>query len=144
MSTAIPPSDSAMTNVTSDLMLVTRLVPMDARLGLGRKLEGHTIIEGKKMAEEEFDGIVWLADENIQFGEVLSPSLDSLYPPSISILPIDNHQYCVSPPSEGPYLLSHLLSIHQVDHVKASTLDPGLLVFHYLIDWTFVGFILST
>ena len=33
------------------------------------------------------DGITWLADKNIQFGEVPSPSLDSLYPPSISILP---------------------------------------------------------
>jgi len=85
MSTAVPPSDSATTNMAPHLVLVTRLVPVDSGLGLGRQDKRYDkAIDIEAVVD---DGIIWLADEDIQFGEVPSPSLGSLYPPSVSILP---------------------------------------------------------
>jgi len=74
---------------------------MDARLGLEKQDEGHD--EGiNVLVIEEFNGIVWLADEDIQFGEVPSPSLVSLYPPSISIHPSTTADIMFHPHQKTP------------------------------------------
>jgi len=60
MRTAVPPSDSATTNMAPHLVLVTKLIPMDAGLGLGRQDEGHG-----KMIDMRAVVIDGLADEDI-------------------------------------------------------------------------------
>jgi len=85
MSTTITPSDSATTDMAPHFMLEPGVVSVDTGGRLGRELERHEDeIEVKAV---EVVGIVWLADEDIQFGEVPSSYLVSLYPPSVSILP---------------------------------------------------------
>jgi len=85
MSTAITPSDSATTDKAPHLVLVSGFSTGGTGLRLGRQDERHEDeIEVKAIEVVE---TVWLAEKDIQFGEVPSSYLVSLYPPSISILP---------------------------------------------------------
>ena len=85
MSTAVAASDSATADKAPHLVLVLGFSSGGTGFRLGRQDEGHgDEIEVKAV---EVVGIVWLAEEDIQFGEVPSSYLVSLYPPSVSILP---------------------------------------------------------
>jgi len=83
MSTAVAASDSATADKAPHLVLESGFGSGGAGLRLGRQDERHEDeIEVKAV---EVVGIVWLADEDIQFGEVPSSYLGSLYPLSVSI-----------------------------------------------------------
>ena len=106
--TAITPSNSAITGKTPHLVLESRLLSNVVEwIGIDRR---HGIQTVTTMEELYSEG---LGRTGIQLGEVPSPSLDSLYPPSVSILPSNNRRYCVSSTSRVFHLSSHPLSIHQ-------------------------------
>ena len=85
MTTTITPSDSAATDMAPHLVLVTGCSSGGTGLRLGRQDERHEDETEAKTVEAV--GIVWLAEEDIQFGEVPSSDLVSLYPPSVSMFP---------------------------------------------------------
>ena len=127
MLTAIAATNSAVTDVTPHLVLVARVVAAGV---------DNWDFEGRHDAQivEVVDVKLGLEAEDIRFGEVHPPKLDSFYrSPTSPLTPSAFIKLQHFIPIFTPICLRPSLSVHQDDGSKASTLCPWLLVFLIII-----------
>ena len=127
MLTAITATNSAMTDMTPHFMLVVRVVAAGVD---DWDLEGRHDAQIVEMVDVRLE----LEAEDIQFGEVHPPKIDSFYHsptgPLTPSAPIKLRHFI---PIFTPICLHPSLSVHHDDGSKGSTLCPWLLAFLIIV-----------
>ena len=127
MLTAITMTNSAMTNMTPHLMLVARVVAAGVD---DWDLEGRHEAQIVEMVEVKLG----FEAEDIRFGEVHPPKLDSFYrSPTGPLTPSEFIKLRHFIPIFTPICLRPSLSVHHDDGSKGSTLCPWLLAFLIIV-----------
>ena len=127
MITAIATTNSTMTDMTPHLVLVVRVVAAGVD---NWDFEGGHEAQIVEMVDEKLG----LEAEDIRFGEVHPPKLDSFYhSPTGPLTPLAFIKLRCFIPIFTPICLRPSLSVHHNDGSKASTLCPWLLAFLIIV-----------